>query len=83
MPSIQRRVTQNGKVSFRALVRLKGHTPKTATFLKRSDAVNWAQDTEAKIRQSRYFPDRLIESDKYTLKDLLNRCFVGVRFELS
>jgi integrase len=73
MPSIQRRVTQNGKIRYRALVRIKGHTPKTATFLQRRDAVNWAQDTEAKIRQSRYFPDRLIESEKYTLKDLLGR----------
>ena len=38
MPSVQRRVSPNGKVSYRALVRLKGHKPKTATFLKRADA---------------------------------------------
>ena len=73
MPSVQRRVSPNGKVSYRALVRLKGHKPKTATFLKRADAVTWAQETETKVKQSKYFPDRLIESEKYTLTDLLNR----------
>jgi len=78
MPSVQRRVSKNGKVSYRALVRLKGHKPMTATFIKRADAVSWGQVTEAKIRQSKYFPDRLIESDKYTLGDLLNRYLLEV-----
>ena len=73
MPSVQRRVSPNGKVSYRALVRLKGHKTKTATFIKRADAVTWAQETEIKVKQSKYFPDRLIESEKYTLTDLLNR----------
>ena len=73
MPSIQRRVSPNGKVSYRALVRLKGHKPKTATFLKKADAVTWAQETETKVKQSKYFPDRLIESEKNTLGDLLDR----------
>ena len=44
MPSVQRRVSPNGKVSYRALVRLKGHKPKTATFIKKADAVTWAQE---------------------------------------
>jgi integrase len=73
MPTVQRRVSLNGKISYRASVRLKGHKSKTATFLKRIDAVTWGQETETKIRQSKYFPDRLIESEKYTLSDLLDR----------
>ena len=73
MPSVQRRVSPNGKVSYRASVRLKGHKSKTATFLKRADAVTWGQETETKIRQSKYFPGRLIESRKYSLSDLLDR----------
>ena len=73
MPTVQRRVSSNGKISYRASVRLKGHKSKTATFLKRIDAVTWGQETETKIRQSKYFPDRLIESEKYTLSDLLDR----------
>ena len=73
MPTIQRRVSPNGKVSYRALVRFKGYKPKTATFLKKADAVTWAQETETKVKQSKYFPDRLIESEKNTLGDLLDR----------
>lgn len=73
MPSVQRRVSKNGKVSYRALVRLKGHKPRTATFLKRADAVTWGQETETKIRQSKYFPERFLESDRNTLGDLLDR----------
>jgi integrase len=73
MPSIQRRVSPNGKVSYRALVRLKGHKPKTATFVKRADAITWGQEIETRIKQSKYFPDRLVELDKYTLSDLLDR----------
>lgn len=73
MPSIQRRVLRNGKVRYRALVRLKGHKPRTATFLKKADAVTWGQETETKIRLSKYFPERLIESEGNTLGDLLDR----------
>jgi integrase len=73
MPSVQRRVSRNGKVRYRALVRLKGHKPRTATFLKKADAVTWGQETETKIRQSKYFPERLIESERNTLGDLLDR----------
>jgi len=73
MPTVQRRVSPNGKVSYRALVRLKGHKPKTATFLKRADAITWGQEIETRIKQSKYFPDRLVESEKYTLSDLLDR----------
>ena len=73
MPTVQRRVSPNGKLSYRSLVRLKGHKSKTATFLKRADAVAWGQEMETRIRQSKYFPDRLIESEKYTLGDLLDR----------
>ena len=56
MPTVQRRVSPNGKISYRALVRLKGHKSKTATFLKRADAVAWGQEMETRIRQSKYFP---------------------------
>jgi integrase len=73
MPTVQRRVSPDGKVSYRALVRLIGHKPKTATFFKRADAVAWGQEIETRIRQSKYFPDRFIESEKYTLSDLLDR----------
>ena len=64
MPSVQRRVTPRGEIRFRAMVRVKGHKTKTATFLKRTDAVIWAQETETRLRQSQYFPDRTAASEK-------------------
>ena len=73
MPTVQRRVLTKGKIRYRALVRIRGYKPKTATFLKRADAVAWGQEIEARIRQSKYFPDRLIESEKYTLNELMDR----------
>ena len=55
------------------MVRVTGYKTKTATFRKRTDAVIWTQETETRIRQSQYFPDRLAASEKYTLGDLLDR----------
>ena len=55
------------------MVRIKGQKTKTATFPKRTDAVIWAQETETRIRQSQYFPDRPAASEKKTLGDLLDR----------
>ena len=55
------------------MVRIKGQKTKTATFPKRTDAVIWAQETETRLRQSQYFPDRTAASEKKTLGDLLDR----------
>ena len=73
MPSIQKRLSPDGTVRYRAVVRLKDHRPDTATFQKKADAVAWAQETESRLRQSKYFPDKLIELEKYTLGNLLDR----------
>ena len=73
MATVQRRVLIKGKIRYRALVRIRGYKPKTATFLKRADAITWGQEIETRIKQSKYFPDRLVESEKYTLSDLLDR----------
>ena len=54
------------------MVRVKGHKTKTTTFPKRTDALLWARETETRIRQSQYFPDRLVASEKKTLGDLLD-----------
>ena len=55
MASIQKRVTKDGKVSYRALVRVKGHPVQSATFSKRSDAIKWSLERESEIRFNRYF----------------------------
>lgn len=42
MATIQERKTQDGKVTCRVQVRLKGYPPQTATFSRKTDARKWA-----------------------------------------
>ncbi len=71
MATIERRVTQSGKVRYRVLVRLKGRPPESATFRRKTDAKRWAQDTESAIREGRYF--KASRARKHTLQALLDR----------
>ena len=50
MASIQKRVSKDGKVSYRAQVRLRGQPPQTATFTRKTDARNWANRLVSNIR---------------------------------
>ncbi|MBB3066650.1 tyrosine-type recombinase/integrase [Limibacillus halophilus] len=56
MASIQKRVSSKGKISYRAVVRVKGAPTQTATFLRKTDAVKWAHDKEYQIRYGKHFP---------------------------
>jgi integrase len=76
MAVIERRKRDDGKASFRAKVRLKGHPPASATFERLTDARNWAQQTEAAIREGRYF--KSVEAKKHTLGDLIDRYIESV-----
>jgi integrase len=69
--NIERRVSKDGAVSFRAKVRLKGATPVSATFERKTDAARWSQQTEAAIREGRYFKNA--EAKRHTLADLVDR----------
>ncbi len=71
LANIERRVSQDGNVSFRAKVRLKGAVPVSATFERKTDAAKWAQQTEAAIREGRYFKNA--EAKRHTLGDLVDR----------
>lgn len=71
MASITPRKLKDGKLVYRALVRLKGHPHASAHFEKRSDAKDWAYQTEAAIKQGRYFPTS--GNDNRTLNDLIDR----------
>ncbi|MCP5019798.1 MAG: hypothetical protein GY938_31610 [Ketobacter sp.] len=64
MASIRKRVNKNGTVSFRVDVRLKGHPAERATFARLTDAKRWGQQTEAAIREGRYF--KTAEARKHT-----------------
>ncbi len=66
MPSIRKR---NGKHFVE--IRLKGHPPERATFIRLTDARKWAQATEAAIREGRYF--KTTEARRHTLDDAVVR----------
>ncbi|MGM0575081.1 MAG: tyrosine-type recombinase/integrase [Myxococcota bacterium] len=71
MATIQKRTGKDGTTSYRVLVRLKGHPTQRATFQRKMDAKRWAQQTEAAIREGRYF--HRVEARKHTLADLVDR----------
>ena len=70
MATIQAR-RNNGATHYRVQVRLRGHPPVSASFERRTDARMWAQQTEAAIRDGRYFPTH--EAKRRTLADLVDR----------
>jgi integrase len=71
MASIEKRQGDDGRISYRVKVRLKGHPTQTATFERKTDALKWANSTEAAIREGRYF--KVLTSRKYTLGELIDR----------
>lgn len=71
MAAIQERKTSDGKTKYRALIRLKGYPPQSATFDRKTDARNWIVQTEAAIKEGRHF--KTIESKKHTLAEMIDR----------
>ncbi len=76
MATIQKRVSKDGKVTHRVLVRLKGYPTETATFERLTDARNWGQKTEAAMKERRYFKDS--EAKKHTVADAIDRYLQGL-----
>lgn len=71
MATIQERKTEDGKITYRVQVRLKGHPAQTATFSRLTDARRWVQQVESAIREGRHF--KTTESKKHTLGQLIDR----------
>lgn len=71
MATIEVRRADDGTVSYRAKVRLKGHPPEHATFKRKTDATKWAHSVEAAMREGRYF--KTAEAKKHTFADLVDR----------
>lgn len=69
--NIERRISKNGKISFRARIELKGFKRLSGTFSSKTKAKLWKQQTEAAMREGRYF--KSIEARKHTLGDLIDR----------
>ena len=76
MAYIQERKIADGKTHYRAQIRLKEFPKEMATFERKTDAKLWAQQTEAAMREGRYF--KTSESKKHTIADLVNRYIENV-----
>ena len=76
MATIQTRKTESG-TRYRVQVRLRGHPPVSASFERRTDARKWVQQTEAAIREGRYFPTH--EAKRRTLADLVDRQLEAIK----
>ncbi len=76
MAYIQERKKQDGKTQFRVQIRLKGYPVETATFDRKTDAKQWAQQTESSMREGRYF--KTSEAKKHTVAKLVDRYIENV-----
>ncbi len=68
MANVQRRLGRKGEVTWRVRVRIAG-TLRTASFRRKTDAVQWAGKVEAVMRDGQHFPDR--EERQRSLADLI------------
>lgn len=71
MATITERKTQDGRVHYRAQIRVKGYPAISETFERKTDAKLWAIEKEAEIRQGKYF--KTAEAQKHTLADTIAR----------
>ena len=72
MASIQKITSAlTGEISYRAQVRVKGHTQQSQTFPNKKEAQQWATSIEAAIRESRYFPQA--RAARTSLNELIER----------
>lgn len=71
MATIQKRTSAAGETSYRVMVRLKGFPAQYQTFKRKTDAKRWGQQTEAAIREGRFFAAN--EARKHTLSEAIER----------
>ncbi len=71
MANIEKRIAQDGRISFRVKVRLKNFPAQTASFQRLTDARKWAQQTEASLREGRHF--KTTEAKRHTLAETIDR----------
>jgi integrase len=68
---IDKRISKDGTISYRARVRIKGHPILSKTFSSITLAKKWKKVTEVEIEKGRYF-DR-IEAQRHTLGEAIDR----------
>jgi hypothetical protein len=77
MATIDTRKSNDGQITYRVRVRIKGHATQTATFSKLADARKWAHITEGAVLQDKHFPGN--ESKKHTMSEVIDRYVSGHR----
>ena len=71
MATIVKRTAQDGTVSYRVQVRIKGFPSQSATFARITDAKKWERETEVAINDGKYF--KTAEAKKHTFADMIDR----------
>lgn len=71
MATIQKRISKDGKPSYRVMVRLRGYPAQYATFTRKTDAKDWAKNTESAIKEGRHFKTR--EAKRHTFGEMVDR----------
>lgn len=71
MAAIEKRTTQNGKITYRVKIRLKGYPAQTASFNRLTDAKKWVASTESALRENRHF--KTAESKRHTFSDAIDK----------
>jgi integrase len=66
MATIEKRISQDGKTSYRVKVRIKGFAPESASFDRLTDAKEWGKKVEADMKAGRHFG----QSKRHTFNDL-------------
>ena len=76
MAYIEARKNKEGKTRYRVQIKLKGYPAQSETFGRKTDAKQWAQDTESAIRDGRHF--KTSEAKRHTVSEMIDRYIKSV-----
>jgi integrase len=71
MASFEKRTSSDGRITYRAKIRVAGYPPINQTFESKKKAERWAQRIEADMHDGKYFPHA--KAKKKTVSDLIDR----------
>lgn len=71
MANIEKRITDDGAISYRARVRRTGFPVRSKTFARKTDAEAWARDLESKMDRNEAVPTQ--EASKRTLAEAVDK----------
>jgi len=71
MANIQERRDRDGKTRYRVQIRLKGYAAQTATFDRKTDAKEWARQTETDLKAGRHL--KTAEAKRHTFGEMIDR----------